>query len=104
MSGFFGLVQPTQSAGEPNYSISGRWLLALSRSLYRLYERRWRRAYWRRRCHATSVSSWTVTAVTREEGGAYRASYQAGMFNFEEPLTWCAVLDIGAVTNWVLST
>jgi len=40
----------------------------------------------------------------REEGGEYRKSYQAGMSKFEELLTWCADLDIRAVTVWVLST
>ena len=40
----------------------------------------------------------------REEGGEYRTSYQAGMSKFEEFLTWCADLDIRAVTVWVLST
>ena len=40
----------------------------------------------------------------REEGGEYRSSYQAGMSKFEEFLTWCADLDIRAVTVWVLST
>ena len=40
----------------------------------------------------------------REEGGEYRMSYQAGMSKFEEFLTWCADLDIRAVTVWVLST
>lgn len=79
--------------------------MALSRSLYRLYERR------------LSASLPTASLprhigvimdghrrFAREEGGEYRTSYQAGMAKFEELLTWCADLGIKAVTVWVLST
>ncbi len=79
--------------------------MALSRSLYRLYERR------------LSASLPTASLprhigvimdghrrFAREEGGEYRTSYQAGMAKFEELLTWCAELGIRAVTVWVLST
>ena len=79
--------------------------MALSRSLYRLYERRL----------AASLPTSTLPRhigvimdghrrYAREEGGEYRKSYQAGMSKFEELLAWCADLDIRAVTVWVLST
>ena len=79
--------------------------MALSRSIYRLYERRLAASL-----PASSLPRHIGVIMdghrryAREEGGAYRASYQAGMSKFEELLTWCADLDIGAVTVWVLST
>ena len=79
--------------------------MALSRSLYRFYERR---------LSARLPSSALPRHIgvimdghrrfAREEGGEYRASYQAGMEKFEELLSWCAELRIPAVTVWVLST
>ncbi len=79
--------------------------MALSRSLYRLYERRLASSL------PTSSLPRHIGVImdghrryAREEGGEYRMSYQAGMSKFEEFLTWCADLDIRAVTVWVLST
>ena len=79
--------------------------MALSRSLYRLYERRLAASL------PTSSLPRHIGVImdghrrfAREEGGEYRKSYQAGMSKFEELLTWCADLDIRAVTVWVLST
>ncbi len=79
--------------------------MALSRSLYRLYERRLASSL------PTSSLPRHIGVImdghrryAREEGGEYRTSYQAGMSKFEEFLTWCADLDIRAVTVWVLST
>ncbi|MHB8333608.1 MAG: polyprenyl diphosphate synthase [Acidimicrobiales bacterium] len=79
--------------------------MALSRSLYRLYERRLASSL------PTSSLPRHIGVImdghrryAREEGGEYRSSYQAGMSKFEEFLTWCADLDIRAVTVWVLST
>ncbi len=79
--------------------------MALSRSLYRFYERR---------LSANLPASALPRHIgvimdghrrfAREEGGEYRASYQAGMEKFEELLSWCAELHIRAVTVWVLST
>ena len=41
----------------------------------------------------------------RAEGHVdYTTSYRSGMAKLEEFLSWCAQLDIGAVTSWVLST
>ena len=79
--------------------------MALSRSLYRLYERRLASSL-----PASSLPRHIGVIMdghrryAREEGGEYRSSYQAGMSKFEEFLTWCADLDIRAVTVWVLST
>lgn len=79
--------------------------MALSRSLYRLYERRLAASL------PTSALPRHIGVImdghrrfAREEGGEYRTSYQAGMSKFEELLTWCADLGIRAVTVWVLST
>jgi len=79
--------------------------VALSWSLYRLYERRLAASL------PTSSLPRHIGVImdghrryAREEGGEYRKSYQAGMSKFEELLTWCADLDIRAVTVWVLST
>ncbi len=80
--------------------------MVLPRSVYRYYERRL----------AGSLPAENLPRhigvildghrrFAREEGYAdYRASYRAGMAKLEELLGWCAELNIGAVTAWVLST
>ena len=79
--------------------------LALRSALYRVYERRLESAL-----PADALPRHIGVILdghrrfAREEGGEYRASYEAGMAKLEELLGWCAALRIRAVTAWVLST
>ncbi|HEV2428070.1 MAG TPA: polyprenyl diphosphate synthase [Acidimicrobiales bacterium] len=78
---------------------------ALLRPFYRLYERRLESSL-----PADALPRHVGVILdghrrfAREEGGAYRDSYEAGMAKLEELLDWCAELKIKAVTAWVLST
>ncbi len=90
--------------GSSGSSPGGR--VALSRSLYRYYERRLEASLPPDALpHHIGVILDGHRRFAREEaGGAYRASYEAGMAKLEELLEWCAELGIEAVTAWVLST
>jgi short-chain Z-isoprenyl diphosphate synthase len=79
--------------------------VTLTRTLYRLYERRLESDLPRERLpRHIGVILDGHRRFAREEGEEYRRSYEAGMAKLEELLSWCAELGIGAVTAWVLST
>ncbi|MGH9020349.1 MAG: polyprenyl diphosphate synthase [Acidimicrobiales bacterium] len=79
--------------------------LTLRRTVYRVYERRLEAGLPAERLpRHVGVILDGHRRFAREEGGEYRASYEAGMAKLEELLGWCSELGIKAVTAWVLST
>jgi short-chain Z-isoprenyl diphosphate synthase len=80
--------------------------MALRRSVYRYYEHRLENALPVEHLprHIGVILDGHRRFAREVTDGEYRASYEAGMAKLEELLTWCADLDIKAVTAWVLST
>jgi len=80
--------------------------MALRRTAYRFYEHRLANALPAESLprHIGVILDGHRRFAREVTDGEYRASYVAGMAKLEELLTWCAELDIKAVTAWVLST
>ncbi|MFZ1063050.1 MAG: polyprenyl diphosphate synthase [Acidimicrobiales bacterium] len=80
--------------------------MALRRTLYRYYEHRLERTLPADRLpqHIGVILDGHRRFAREATDGEYRASYEAGMTKLEELIEWCADLEIGAVTAWVLST
>ncbi len=80
--------------------------MAWSAPLYRFYEHRLARGLPTSRLPAhVGVILDGHRRFARAEGHQdYTTSYRSGMAKLEEFLTWCAMLEVPAVTAWVLST
>ena len=80
--------------------------MAWSAPLYRIYERRLQRHFAASRLplHVGVILDGHRRFARAEGLVDYSASYQSGMEKLEQFISWCAPLEIPAVTAWVLST